>query len=104
MDRTSDWCKECRRSHETGFHSPLWKVWCPHDGEKMTDARLIRAPDAESAAERWAELDDAAGIYRIRGGLEIIVTVRGSASGALPYRFEVVGESVPQYTAMRLGS
>ena len=75
-----------------------YTVWCPDHGSTFEDGRKFEASDAEHAAERWAEWEDAySAEYSIVGGSEKIVRVRGEDGGE--QEFTVTGESVPLYRA-----
>ncbi len=80
---------------------PNWIVWCEEDGQSMDDANAVGAFCATSAAEKWAEIDDAGGDYNIIKGGDAKVNVR-HATGTKIYTFSVRGESLPQYTATEI--
>ena len=103
----SRWCKNCRTHHWEGEACfPEWLVWCEEDGEDCQDARIVHAQDAQSAAERWAELDDSeSSDYRIVSGSDVVVHVIErvhSEAGGEAERWTVCGESVPEYRANKL--
>lgn len=58
MSWLESWCDRCRAYHRPESHHPTWVCWCPewHDGKD--EGRLVRARDAEQAAERFIESDD----------------------------------------------
>lgn len=75
-------------------------VWCPDLGSTQEDGDRIKALDAEFAAEKWAQIDDAySAEYAIVGGQEREVVVVEDREGAQELRFKVTGEAVPQYYA-----
>lgn len=77
-----------------------YRVWCPDRGATKEDGRRILAYDAESAATKWAEWDDAASAdYTIVGGTPADVVVAEERDGAPEHRFKVFGESHPTYRA-----
>lgn len=79
----------------------IFRVWRPEHDETEADAREIEAHDSESAAEDWAEYDDHGGDYAIVGGSEATLHVRRTNDEAAEdVVFVVMGESVPQYSAM----
>ena len=94
--RLSEWCAECLGSHAQDNHFPAFRVWCPEQDEE-SDARSVSALDAESAAERWADENDHNMDYAILRGSPCEVSVR-APDGTLT-RYEMTGESVPQYRA-----
>jgi hypothetical protein len=95
------WCKTCGDymlfpdSHKC---PPIWECWCPDEGETRDDPRMIRASDAEAAAEKWAEEDDRYGDYTIIGGNDATVCVAKPDNDEVR-TFVVTGESVPEYHA-----
>lgn len=90
------WCPTCRGHHRPGEHFPIWEVW--QDGG---DPQEIQAADAEDAAERWADEDDAYGDYRIVGGSPADVHVSLAGSG-VAQRIRVTGEAVRSYSAVAI--
>ena len=93
---------------------PAWIVWCPEWDQTIHDTRPTFAYGAESAAEKWAESEDAGGDYTIISGDEPEVCValrseydrlveddgrREPPEGLEVRRFVVAGESVPHYHA-----
>ncbi len=112
-------CSECSEWFFSEYHtcSPLWRVWCPEDGETMYDEILIRADDAIQAAENWAERDDSdSAEYSIVGGQKVEVHVMSEAdyqsapveadevdtTGLDVKRFMVSGETVAEYYATEI--
>lgn len=80
-------------------------VWCPEQGSERDDACEIEAHDAESAAEKWAEEDDAdSAEYMIFRGSEKPTVCVAEGDGP-EQRFIVRGESLPCYyaTAVQAG-
>jgi hypothetical protein len=78
---------------------PKWDVW--ETTEAREDARHIYARNADIAAEKYAERDDANGEYSIVGGSPIWVCVAKHGSEEIS-TFTVEGESVPEYTATEI--
>ncbi len=73
-------------------------VWCPERDQDFEDGRSFDAYDAEVAAEKWAEYDDAySAEYSIVGGREVTVMVRNEAGQ--DSSFVVSGEAEPVYFA-----
>ncbi len=86
--------------HAWRHNKKVFLVWQPEAGETLESARRVRAADEEEAAEDWAESYDSDGDYTIVGGSDATVLVREeSDASALPHRFIVSGESVPEYMA-----
>jgi hypothetical protein len=72
-------------------------VWVPDSGEDREDAVRVYAYDADLAARKWAEDDDAMSAdYSIVGGTPATVGVAATGSAKVEWR-EVSGESVPEY-------
>ena len=94
-----EWCSECVALHEPERHFPEFRVWCDDD---EAGGSTYRAMDAQSAAERWAEDDDAYNDHSIVGGSAAVVNVRDLTTGSV-MAYEVTGEVVPSYTARRKG-
>ena len=94
-------CPTCGEFSYT-YHkcSLVWSVYSPDRGEDESDAVLVRALDAEDAAEKWAERDDSDGDYTIVGGSSVEVICISSAG--VQTRWRVSGETVPQYYAREL--
>lgn len=60
MFSSQEYCLTCRAYHRPGQHLPTWRVMlaeCEEDA--FDDWRSIHARSAESAAERYVELQDA---------------------------------------------
>lgn len=101
MTAKFDWCKPCETYHWTGYACmPQWYVWQAED--PRDDATQIAGHDAQDAAERWAERDDAKGDYCIVGGSDATVCVAPVAAEGPVLRFRVAGETVPKYYAEQL--
>lgn len=83
---------------------PLWRVWCPDQGEDgPDDGRDVRDVAAQYAAEKWAETEDH-DYYEydiIAQRQRPVVHVLDPATGAVT-RWRVTGEAVPQYHAEEL--
>lgn len=77
---------------------PMWRVWCPDQGEDgPDDGRDIRAVDAAAAVEEWAEQDDInSADYSIVGGATERLHVQ---DGDDVLTFDVTGRAEPVYTA-----
>ena len=79
-----------------------FRVWSTERGQTKEDGLRIVAYDAEMAAVRWAEWDDASSAdYTIVGGTPAEVVVAEDRDEAPEHRFIVSGESVPQYRARK---
>lgn len=81
-----------------------WYVWCPESGhEGPDDGEEVRAFDAELAAIKWAERDDAhsADYLIVAGRWEPTVLVQAVDGGPIQ-RFTLTGESVPLYRARKV--
>jgi len=106
-----DLCRKCGRYEPSASHHcpPAWKLWRPEHGGTEEDAITVYGYSAEAAVEAWAERDDRdSADYSIVGGNNATVHVRfvGDQDRARALCFpteemvlEVVGESVPSYTA-----
>ena len=99
-----DSCKICGSFAFMDIHEcpPIWRVWCPEDGETEDDARRVYGICAEVAAERWAlayDLDSS-DYCIVSGGDEVTVHVKG-LDGEVT-RWAVTGEAEPVYTARKL--
>nr|WP_023596478.1 hypothetical protein [Pandoraea pnomenusa] len=78
-------------------------VWCPERDQDFEDGRSFDAHDAEMAAEKWAEYDDAySAEYSIVGGREVTVMVRNEAGQ--DSSFIVSGEAEPVYFAREIAA
>ncbi len=74
-------------------------VWCPDMGSEREDAYEIKAVDAESAAQEWAEEEDSySAEYSIVSGRETPV-VHVAEINKPAQIFVVSGEAVPAYYA-----
>lgn len=99
----SDWgrCPTCKDWDFLGpGHrcKPVFRVWSREHHGADEDGCAVREVDAECAAERWAEEDDAhSADYTIVGGESVTVRVTGP-DGAVSW-WVVSGEAVPSYTA-----
>lgn len=83
---------------------PQWLVWCPDYGQNELDARTVYARDSEQAATKWAEQSDRDGDYSIVGGSSVTAHVRRSDVAGAPVEVcTVMGDSVPQYHAQKVG-
>lgn len=92
-------CQKCGEWTYSDRHAcpPLFDVRCD-DNHGPDEWVQIRAIDAETAAEKWAERDDQDGDYLIVGQRSTpIVDVR-SPTGEVT-RWQVSGEAVPKYYA-----
>lgn len=96
-----DYCGDCKSYHFDGEACyPLWIVWSPEEGPEEDVAVEVRSIAAQTAAARWAEESDGEGDYAIMSGKPTVVHVRQKAGDdQRTYRFNVTGESVPEYTA-----
>lgn len=94
MDRCPR-CKDWMVFPDTHRCRPQWQVW--QEGEEKDDASTFFAFDAAKAAEMWADDYDCNGDYDIVRGSPATVFVQGD--DGVEHKFEVIGESVPQYTA-----
>ena len=77
-------------------------VWRPDCGQTQEDGRHVNAYSSASAAEAWAQKDDAESAnYHIASGTpaEVMVVEVGGLS---PVLYEVSGESQPVYRAYKL--
>jgi len=96
---TSEWCKKCGKfaiwpeSHKC---PPLWELNEPEYDEDHWEQ--IYAIDEETAAEEWADKTDAEGDYSIVDGSPAIVLIRKYGETETK-KFEVTGETVPEYRA-----
>ncbi len=77
---------------------PRYLVWCPEHSDR-DDAVAFYTYGPESACATWAERDDAQGDYDIVGGCPALVCVE-DPEGVVT-RWQVSGETVPEYTARR---
>lgn len=74
-------------------------VWCHDHGSGPEDGKVMEAYDARSAAERWAEWEDAhSADYWIVGGETASVTVRDMSDGT-ETNFRINGEQTAVYSA-----
>lgn len=74
-----------------------YEVWCPDLGSTREDAKLIKAYGPETAAETWAQWQDASSAdYWIVGGTNANVVV---LEGVHEHRFVVMGETRAVYYA-----
>lgn len=78
-----NWCGKCLAYHRPENHHPTWLCWCPkwHDGKG--EGRLVRALDAEQAAERFLALDADTGEL-VDSTVEVVVETSDG-----PVRFDV---------------
>ena len=78
-------------------------VYCPDDGEELSNGREIVAYDYESAAEEWAERRDENGDYYLVSNysehMEICVV---DPETKAKKTFQVYGEAVPTYYAREI--
>lgn len=119
-------CPRCRKYHfDNAPHTcpPVWLVWCKECDGDIHNAWPCHSIDAETAAEEWAEADDAEGDYTIVGGSEATVFValqseydaqvigwdekvdaddRTVPPGVRVHKFVVYGETVAQYHARKV--
>lgn len=97
------WCVSCKTHHKSSHHWPEFEIVCAyHDiGTPGGDpSRKVHAPSPEAAATRWAEEFDADGDYTIvQGSSEDVEVYR---DGKLCGRYQVSGESVPEYSAIEI--
>lgn len=95
--KTYEYCVDCRHTHLTGAHLPVFEVW---DMDTPNDIMRVNASDAEEAAERWAEDFDlsTAEYLIVSGRYTPTLGVRESGSEEV-VMFKVEGESVPEYHA-----
>jgi len=102
-------CRECGKhfffASDAQSHRclPQWHVW-EDDGEGREWATVVRAHDAQAAAEQWAEQEDQnSADYDIVSQREIptvrVAPVDGEGGVADIRYFVVSGQSVPEYTA-----
>ena len=102
-----DKCDEWFFSSSQHSCPPIWVVWSPENDESVDDGSMkVRARDAESAAELWAEREDRESAeYSIVGGKSTptVCVVLASEPSAEPTRWFVEGESVPSYSATQIG-
>jgi len=78
-------------------------VWCPGRDQTQRDGRTIDAEHPQAACEKWAEVDDwRSAEFSIARGNAVEVMVRELGSSLAPFRYSVVGESVPSYRASML--
>lgn len=78
-----------------------FKIWQPENGDTESDARVIEAPDEQSAVERWAEHDDRRSAeYTIVGGQDAVVKVAGESGRWSEWR--VRGQQTAVYSASRI--
>ncbi len=76
----------------------MFKVWCPDDGETAEKfSRNIEALDAEDAAAKYGEQDDAGGDYTIIKGGDKVVMV--ACVDHPPRKFSISGETIAHYSA-----
>ena len=91
-------CSTCGEWMYSSRHAcpPIFEVNYPEYGDEW---REIRAIDAETAAEKWAEREDSESAeYSIVGGRETpVVNVRGPDGSVT--RWIISGEAVPKYYA-----
>lgn len=75
-------------------------VWRPEYGQEPEDGTVVDAYDANSAACKWAERDDAESAdYLIVRGSDATVKVRAVNKPTDEWEMIVSGESVPSYRA-----
>ena len=78
---------------------PLWDVHDPDSHGDLDFFSTVRAIDAQSAAEKYAEDTDAAGDYSCVGGSELRLKVRKSGTDDSWTDWAVTGETEPVYHA-----
>lgn len=105
---TDDRCATCGEGYPSKYHQckPVFLVAIVSGGTvpDSDDYVEFRGSDAEEAAQEAAENYDSDGEYRIvaaGGSGDFVAWVKATAEGTLT-RFQVFGESVPQYHAREI--
>lgn len=100
------WCSKCGAAMfgtYTHVCAPLWEVWEEDYHGGWDEATVVRGADAQAAAEKYAEEDDACGDYEIVGGRKAPrVRVRPQGDEGEGETYEVEGESIADYTARKI--
>jgi len=98
-------CGRMRAGSGEACNGEWFKIWCPDFGQIEEDAKVVCATEATAAVTDWAELSDRQSAdYTIVRGSDVKVYVRRQTFSQVVDVYLVQGETVPRYSANRIGA